>query len=124
MKSSDSTDVDTENYISATQEFGTTVQETQSTAEEISNAISVINDSAQAQLKLASESLKKAEEVKKNAGPIIELSTNGQIQFDNLQSKIKRSVEGLNIVINGVRDGVSTNNRQKESILKMRQEIN
>ena len=123
MKSSESEEQDKDNYLSATQEFGTTVQETQSTAEEISNAVTIISDASQTQLKLSTQSLKKAEEIKKDATPILELSKNGKEQFEGLQGQVKVAVEDLKIVIDGVKDGVKTNNKQKENILKMRQEI-
>jgi len=114
---------DKENYLSATQEFGSTVQETLNTAEEISNAIDLINDAGQAQLKLSQGSLGKTNDVEKESRPVGELAKTGKEKFETLQDKIRAAVEELNVVIQGVREGVSNNNKQKENILKMRQEI-
>ncbi|MDC0254391.1 methyl-accepting chemotaxis protein [Bacteriovoracales bacterium] len=114
---------DKENYLSATQEFGSTVQETLNTAEEISNAIDVINDAGQAQLRLSKGSLAKTNDVENDSRPVGELAKAGKEKFEILQNKIRSAVEELNIVIQGVREGVVNNNKQKENILKMRQEI-
>jgi methyl-accepting chemotaxis protein len=123
IRSTDGQTQDKENYLSATQQFGSTVQETLSTAEEISNSIGLINDAGQAQTLLAQGSMKKTEDVEKESRPVGALAKAGKEKFESLQNKVKAAVEELNIVISGVREGVDNNNKQKENIVKMRQEI-
>jgi methyl-accepting chemotaxis protein len=123
IRSTDGQTQDKENYLSATQQFGSTVQETLSTAEEISNSIGLINEAGQAQTLLAQGSMKKAEDVEKESRPVGALAKAGKEKFESLQNKVKAAVEELNIVISGVREGVDNNNKQKENIVKMRQEI-
>jgi len=123
IRSTEGQTQDKENYLSATQQFGSTVQETLSTAEEISNSIGLINDAGQAQTELAQGSMKRTEEVEKESRPVGALAKAGKEKFESLQNKVKAAVEELNIVISGVREGVDNNNKQKENIVKMRQEI-
>ena len=66
---------------------------------------------------------KKIEEIKIDSAPVLEISTKGKEQFGDLQVDIKSTVEDLKVVVARVKEALETNNRQKENIIKMRQEI-